>query len=99
MHLLLYMQGVTETTKHTVEEGLKASSCSWWHHLDNIWLVCLGHNSSPAIFDSWYIWLSPLVAQDGGRFLLIELEEGNRLNGLLPEASWNWVRGHLRPCR
>lgn len=98
MHLLIYMQGVTAETQSAVQEALKKGSNSWWHHLDNIWLVCIPHEQTCQVaFDGWHQWLNTLVQKDNGRFLLMELREGHRINGLLPAPAWEWVREHLKP--
>lgn len=98
MHILLYIQGVTPTTQASIEAVIKQHS--WWHHLDNLWLICVpqAHGNEGQFFQSWHTWLTTLVQRDGGRFLLIEMVEGHRVNGLLPTESWAWIREHLKNC-
>lgn len=91
-HYLIHVQGVTSETLAALDAGVRKSARSTWHHLDNIWLICVPHGTS---YSGWNNWLTKLVQRDKGLYIFVELGCGQRFNGLLPSGAWHWINAHL----
>jgi len=59
---------------------------TWWHYIDNTWLVLTEGNASQ-IWES----LKPHVDDDVN---LLVVEMGKDSQGWLPKKAWEWIRKH-----
>ena len=71
-----------------IHKVISHHSLSWWHYIDNAWVVCTD--------ESIAVWRKRIAGQlhDGGHLLLIALHPGEK-SGLLPAQAWTWLNGHI----
>jgi hypothetical protein len=64
-------------------ESIKANSVSWWHYLDDVWIV-----NSIISADEFAKKLYPYITKDD-RLLVVKLTAEHQ--GWLPPDAWKWL--------
>lgn len=90
IYLISYNRNILLKSYAPLQEAIKQSSTSWWHHLNDTWLVRTNLTAAQ-LFEN----LKPHLSQ-ADRLLVIavhpNMKGGIHYQGWLNDKAWQWIR-------
>lgn len=84
-YLITYNKNSVLKNYKPLYNAIKTSSISWWHHLDNTWIISTNLNAQD-LFNH----LAAHINNDD-KLLIIQVFQNSDFSGWLTEDAWNWL--------
>ena len=85
IYLITYDKNTIFKNYTPLYNSIKRSCSSWWHHLNNTWLIN-SELTSQEIFQN----VSHCISQND-KLLIIQIHPNADYNGWLSQDAWNWI--------
>lgn len=86
IYLITYDKNSFLKNYDPLREGIKSCSISWWHHMNNTWLIHTNMNANQ-IYNRLRFYITPK-----DKLLIIQIQLGADYQGWLNDKAWSWLK-------
>lgn len=89
IYLITYDKNTILKNYEPLQQAIKDSSKSWWHHMNNTWIIKTDLNANQ-IYKNLCQHINP---QD--KLLIIKIQNEADYQGWLNEKAWLWIKNQM----